>query len=1503
MRGRKTLVAACSITGLTFGGAVDPEAALPIGVASGLLVWILTAGAKEPVVPQRRRVIASPVARVPQAAAFPSPPPVEVRLPAAPEPTRAEQSELKHVEYAAGLVREAVLRGLVDQDTSDVLEALIEERRHRAMRAEFPQVEPPTPVVVAMPPPPVTQAPIAAPKRDRAPRPSAAQAHARRIKDLVASDVAVHGLAYLGVLLLFAGTFGFTLFSFNTVRVGLRPIAEIGLPGMLLACAWFLRRKRAPVVATGLGLIGGLLLPVMLFASFVDGVAFPPELQGTALALALALVATGLAFVYALYTLHQPEASLRYLVAPMAWMACWAIGLLFAEGAIADTDLRRWTANQLAFVCVGVAVTAAVPRLWSGLRLSRPIWISAVPGIAVAYALAISLAAADGWPALPVIVAGIAALVTVEMLADRATGRAPIALLEAAILAITASALVAGLGYATGGPVVAFAFLVLLEWQEVRRRGEIARAVSVVGVATGLALATAAPWASVAAFGGISAWAHIRRAVRFPSVTRREVWALEWAAALLPIGVAWGLLQVWSDGRALITLAGIPLSAAIAVRAFRRDDLFYAWWVPVAAAGVIAATVVVRSAEPPEPLAAAAAFGALAIALSPRWPAARVWATAGALAWTADLEFDAADVAFRYRTAMWSVVGLALVAAASWRRSSRVAGHVAAVGTALALAGVAAAPTELMRLVTLGLWATAWLVTMVDGERGGAPMVDLVLRALRGMLSPVAVRVVAAAPAVVLLTSLPFLATAAGSLVDPIAAHRSWGGVILSLVAVGYSIAARSFASRRPLSAVFALGAFVLSAVGIAVAAPDPWPSIEAVSALIVAVLALGGTLRRPFMTWVAWAASGVLVLLLAGRAGVPATDLPLLLLAWGTVLTVGGLALDDVRSGRRAPGVGLRQAWLAPPVVLGALAVPMGLAFSFIRTPDVVGTWSLVGAALYMVVALQLRAGSVSAVSHALVVVGVGALTPWSVLERPWIGGIWAVGLVAASLVLARMKGSRDPWLRWDLAPLVVAHGVAVVALARSLDVGTVPATWGGIGVIALVMAGLRRNPFWAAAGTILLGVGAGAAGPGWLALALAVDALVAAVVATRSRGMLRLGSQVATMALAAACWSQIVVWAGWPGSRTATLTAALAAAVAVTTGAASRWARLSPDWTANLAGLSFAGGLAVATLSSAWPDRIDPHTAALLAFVTASLAVGGGLAARPLRIDELREVSVLLGAGAGLLLGYARALEPGQLTGWWATTAIGSTLAMLGLMRARPSSGWVRPLLLLGVAASVVTVVAAASALPRRDLLIAALSVAGVQSAALGVALRRAEPLYLSPLLLCGAWLLFASEALTGEAQWFTVPIGVAILTVVGFGRMARRRTGTQVITPELLALEYLGMAFVVGDGLVESVVTSPWRGLFALTFGTGLAVWGAVTKVRRRVLFGAGVAVLAVALMVGGPIARLVPRVTGPAIWVVLAVAGVVLIVIATGLERGRAKVAAAIRRLDTLTEGWE
>jgi len=1514
MRGRKTLIAAGTATGLVLGGSVDPQASLPFGAAAGLLVWLFTRP-RQPTVP----IGFGEFARgVPSAPPRSSPPPQRVDRPASPSPpppppSRAEQIELEHLEYAERLLAGAVLRGLVERETADRLGGLIEERRRRLLASALStaptatSVPPSAPAPIAPPAgqqwaPPVVVPPgaVAAPTP---PRPSPVEEWLRSVKDLIASDVAVHGLAYLGALLLFAGVFGFTLFSFNTVRVGLRPVAEIAMPTMLLGSAWALRRKGAPVVATGLGLIGGLLLPVMLFASFVDGVAFPPELQGASLAATLTVVSLVLAVTYAAYSARHPDASLRYLVAPMVWAGCWAVGLLFAQDVVGRIDLRDWSAGQLALVSVGVAVTAAFPRLQPQARLSASVTTSAVPGIAIAYALTLALAASEGWPPIPVVVAGLAALVTVELLAGPGRASVPVVLLRPAILGVTASALVAGLGTEGGGAATAFAFLALLEWQDLRGGGVVGRAVSGVGVAAGLGLSLAGPWASVASFGVVAAWAHLRREVRFAGTAGVEAAILDAVAGLLPAGAAWGLLRAVPEDVALTILATVPLGAAIVVRLGDGDDPFYAWWAPAAAAAVIAGTAALPAAERGELLAAASAIATLAIAFSPRWPAARVWAAPGAAAWTALLAFDAADVAFGYRSVALSLAGLVLVLASSVRRTKPVAGHVAAVGTLLALGGLASAPPEGFRLAALGAWCAVWLVTVVDQERGSAPLVALALR-----VGPPLVRrggrVLAALPAMVLVISVPFLLAAAGQRVGPIAEHRSWSGVVLSGLAICYAAAGRLVVARRPLAPVLAGSAFSLAAVGIAVAAPAPWPSIEAVASLIVVVLAVGGALRRPVMTWTAWAASGLLVLLLAERAGVPVRDLPWVVLGWGAVLMLGGLALDDARSGRRAPGEGLRQAWLVPPVALGALAVPVGLGFVLTGSAREVGWWSLAGAGLYLLVAVELRAGSVTAASYALVVVGVGALTPWSVLDRPWTGAVFAAILVLASLIASRVGPARDPWVRWDLAPLVVAHGVAAVALARSIDVGGVSATWAGVGAVSTALAALRRNPSWAVAGALLVSVGARAAGPGWLALALGGYSVAAALAASRSRGALRWALQTASVALAAGSWSQVAVWAGWPAAQTASLTASLATGIAVAVGLSARWARLPADWAASLGGLSAAGGLAVGALGFTPSSGVDPHTGAnLLAMVSASMATGCGLAARPLGVAAMREACALLGVAAGALLSYGMRLEPAALTAAWSTAAIGATLAVLTLWRARPTARWIRPLALLAAAGGAATIGVAASALPRKDLLEVALLVVGVQTTTAGIVLRRPEPLYASPLLFCAAWLLFASEALAGEVQWFTVPIGIALLSVVGVGRAARRGQGDPPASAELLVLEYLGMAFVVGDGLAESIATSPARGLFALAFGVGLAAWGALTRVRRRALFGAGAALVAVALMLGGPIARLVPKTTGPALWVALAASGVVLIALATGLERGRATVAEAIRRLDALMEGWE
>jgi hypothetical protein len=1507
VKGRKALIAAGTAAGLVFGGYVDPEASLALAAGAGILVWIITRVSRPTAVgfgDPTPRVSSYSSGSVGQAS---DAPPVPPRIPLTSPPDLAGTIELEHIAYADRLVAEADLRGLLDPSTADRLNGLIGERRARALATMLP----PPPIAPTTPPP--------APARDRThrdaamveaahaaaarpmPRPSSLRERVRKITELIASDVAVHGLAYLGVLLLFAGAFGFTLFSFNKVGIEMRPVAEIGVPALLLGSAWFLRRRRAPVVATGLGLIGGLLLPVMLFASFVDGVTFPPDLDGDTLAMTFCIVAVVLAIAYAVYSARNPEASLRYLVAPMAWTACWGLGLLMAKDPTGQIDLRHWSAGQLALVSIGVAATATFPRLQPGARLSAAVRTSVVPGIAIAYALTLALAASEGWPPIPVAIAGLSALVVVELLAGSARGSDPIAFLRSAILGITTSALVVGLGPATGGATMALAFLLLLEQEERSGTGTRGRVIAGAGIGVGLALSLAEPWTAVTTFAIVGAWAHVRRILRSSPATGTEDAIVVLAAALLPLGLAWGLLQALPSDEALTILAGVPFVIAISVRLARRDDVFYAWWTPAAAAAVIAGTAWLPAAEEP---VAASALATLAVATSLWWwPAAMVWATAASATWTEHLIFRAADVATAYRSMAMTATGFALVLASSIMRREPVAGHVAAVGTLFALGGLVFAPTETALLCAQVGWCAAWLLMVVDQERGSAPIVALAVR-LGKTPAARAGRGLAAVPALVLATSVPFLVTSIGRQVDAIAVHRSWSGVVLSGLAIGYAIAARTVVRRKPLSSVLAGASFAVAAVGIAVAAPDHVPTIEAVLALIVAVVALGGALRRSVMAWTAWGASCALVLLVSSKAGAPVEDLPLVVLAWGAASMLGGLSLDDVLSGRRTPGQGVRQTWLVAPIALGALAMPVGLAFLLTGPAWEAGRWALVGAGFYLIAAIFLRAGAVSGVSYALAIMGIGALTPWSILDHPETGSMFAAALVGASFVSSGATRTRDPWLRWDLAPLVVGHAVAFIALARSVEVGAVPATWVGIGVVSMILAAVRRNPSWAVAGASLIIVGAWAAGSGWLALALGGGSAVAALAATRTQGAVRWPLQATSMGCAAAAWSQVAIWAAWPAPRTAAFTAVLTSVVAVSVGLSARWAGLRRDWAAALGGLSFAGGMAVAVVASTPALGIAPRMGAeLLALVCGSMAVGAASAARPLAEPALRPLGVLLAVAAGGLFGYGEQLEPALLVVASSTVAVAATVGSLVLWSWRPEAPWIPPLALLGACSGAVTMAVAGSMWPQRNFLEVALLVLGVQTTTVGIVLRRPEPLYVSCLLFCSAWLLFASESLAGEVQWFTVPIGISLLSMVEIGRAVPTHRNDPPTSPDLLSLEFLGMTFVVGAGLAETIVASTARGLVVVALGTGLAAWGALTKIRRRLFFGAGAAMLAVALMLGGPIARLVPNFTGAALWIALAAAGVVLIVLATGLERGRATLSATIRRLDSLMEGWE
>jgi peptidoglycan/LPS O-acetylase OafA/YrhL len=88
-----------------------------------------------------------------------------------------------------------------------------------------------------------------------------------------------------------------------------------------------------------------------------------------------------------------------------------------------------------------------------------------------------------------------------------------------------------------------------------------------------------------------------------------------------------------------------------------------------------------------------------------------------------------------------------------------------------------------------------------------------------------------------------------------------------------------------------------------------------------------------------------------------------------------------------------------------------------------------------------------------------------------------------------------------------------------------------------------------------------------------------------------------------------------------------------------------------------------------------------------------------------------------------------------------------------------------------------------------------------------------------------------------------------------------------------------------------------------GVALATWGAVTRVRRRLAFGAGAVLLSSLLLIGVPIARAVPNLSGPGLWLTVAGIGAVAIVVATMMEQGRERVRQWRTLLDEMTREWE
>ena len=151
--------------------------------------------------------------------------------------------------------------------------------------------------------------------------------------------------------------------------------------------------------------------------------------------------------------------------------------------------------------------------------------------------------------------------------------------------------------------------------------------------------------------------------------------------------------------------------------------------------------------------------------------------------------------------------------------------------------------------------------------------------------------------------------------------------------------------------------------------------------------------------------------------------------------------------------------------------------------------------------------------------------------------------------------------------------------------------------------------------------------------------------------------------------------------------------------------------------------------------------------------------------------------------------------------------------------------------------------------------------------------------------------------------MPLGAALLAVAVLLRSARRAGHRPVATPDVISLEVTGMGLIVGASLVQSVIESTLYALIGVGLGLAIAVWGALTRVRRR-LFGGIIAVAAsVLLLIIVPLMPLASQVGGMTIWLVLAGAGLAAIVAAALLDTTRSAIHQRITRLAELTRDWE
>jgi len=1471
-------------------------------------------------------------------------------------------------------LHDAASRGVLAADQAETLRRDVEARLDLTVAGPtVPVAPPPAPGTTPLPGPPPQ--PAAAPPQPAAappgPIPPAAQpvpVAPDRVgvwwsatRHAVRSDLALHGLAYLGVTLLFAGVIGLLVFSFGDVDPWVRSLTEVLMPIAPLASGWYLRRRGAEVVSAALTVLGGAVAPVVVAASLTDGAPFPPDIGGRALPIVQAVAVVAVAAAMVVATVRRASSPLRFLAAPSVWLAA---GL--AAGAARTVVPTGYAAARLDVLQLSMMLAALCATVWLAAWRRIPDALAgatrriALPSAGALAVLELVLAAAAHWPAVATVLTG-AALV---LLLERATDTVPppaIGALQLLVAAGTATRLLAHLErspLAAGGTV---ALLALLEWTGRRRPDRWVATLGLLLAATALALTVGEAEAVAAAAAAVTAWGLWRYRSPAAWLPVHDRWGLVPAmAAVLTTGALW---QLGSLGPAMVATAATVTALSALGRWWPPvgRDLLWRWFTPTAIGLVTLTSLLPAPGTLEIEIAVTAGLAAGAVVLTSLPAGLRAWATAALVAWSLGNVAAAIPLGRDTQVAVAATAAAVLVLGAlPLRRPLGV--HLLSIGHVAG--GVAAA------LATWPGWSstwtvvaatTAWVAVTVVDERSEAPH----LAALRRMMGLVAAGPSTAQPG----TTEPGTTepgtsgsepagVAPVTVPDGVAPLLSYGGILLStLLAVDLAgwvpfgdprgtVAAAAVAlvaaaparlvpwrhaPRRLLASVPALSAWVAALLADAAVGADAgrWEPVLCLGAGLLLVGLMAAPRPRPIV-WTAWASSALATAQLFDRCGLDRRWSDLVVAGWGAAVLLGALAAGRARRGPIALRALVTDRLLLPPTVLGAIGFVAGGLVGMIE-PDarVVGWIAIALAAAMAAVALLAPLAALVAVAELLAVLGSTLVAPWEPMRNPWTFAPVALILLVAALATRRAPGA--PWSlrRWDLPSFLVAHGVAALALLDAVrfdGVGTsgptppttwtVPATYAAFAVLALAVAFVLRRRPWAAAGGVLALGAAADAGGGWPALVLLIEGVALTAVGLRARSReLRWGLVILGAAGVVGAWFELAQWRSW-GVPTVSFATLAGSAVVVLVGAlAIRFGRgpleLSGAWalTATVVSLTTAaltldevarrpGGVALAGMLA---------VLAAAAALTARALDTGPLTTGPLAVvgsmgDVLRWVAAGFATAAPVPFAWAVAASDAAMSVTGSGLALAGFVAGLLLHARRPAGRWLGPVAGAAIATEGLALVPAWWALPRHDLLIVVLVAVVAELVATAVIVGRPELHVLAPLPALAAWLLYAADTLAGNPNWFTIPIGLTVLVMAGLVRWIRRARGGDPAGADVVAIELLAMSCLVAWALAEVVAGRLWNGLLAVGVGVALAGWGIATRVLWRVRFGAAAVVVTVVLLIGVPLSGAITW-RGVSLWITLGAIGICAIAAAAAIDSGRDRMRGIAHQLDEMTGGWE